>query len=216
MNRSTPAISIIAIAFLTLSAMSLWAQVDSTEAAQPRRDPSGRLTDGEFRARLVDAVKRDSVLLAQFMDSLQSTPEARMRRALTFDPSIWRPTEADRARRAAEIWAAQGFDKVFQNIPRAQLVSVPLGAIAVALGLAEDVSPRIKYTMIATDSVSVVIYSTSADTVRVIISGLQRPGVYDFNWDLKSDDGSKAPMGHYVAEVLVGRRLVVRKRIEVP
>ncbi len=209
-------IPILAFALLVLSVMALSAQVDTTGRIETTRDPSGRTSDSEARARLIEAVKRDSILLAQFLDSLQNSYDARVKRALTFDPAEWRPTDADRARRAAEIWAAQGFDKVFQNIPRVQLVSVPLGAIAVALGLAEDVSPRIKYTMMATDSVSVIVYNTNADTVRVIVSGLQRPGVYDFNWDMKNSAGGKAPMGHYIAEVIVGRRLVLRKRIEVP
>ena len=102
----------------------------------------------ESMARLRDAVKRDSILISQYLDSLRSTPQERMRRALTFSPSEWKPTEADRARRAEEIWRSQGFDKIFGNIPRVQLMSVPLG--------------------------------------------------------------------HYVAEVVVGRRLVLRKRIEVP
>jgi len=192
------------------------AQIDTTQPRRDERDPSGRKTHIDSRQELRDAVKRDSVLISQFLDSLRSTPEERMKRALTFNAADWQPTEADRARRAEEIWKSQGFDKIFSNIPRVQLMSMSLGAIAMALGLTEDVSPRIRYSLLSTDSVSVIVYNTQADTVRVIVNTIQRPGVYDFNWDMIASNGHRATMGHYVAEVIVGRRLVLRKRIEVP
>lgn len=213
-RRSANGFAVALLCLLVFS--SAFAQVDTAGGRNIERDPSGRSTDMESMARLRDAVKRDSILISQYLDSLRSTPQERMRRALTFSPSEWKPTEADRARRAEEIWRSQGFDKIFGNIPRVQLMSVPLGAIAAALGLTEDVSPRIKYTILATDSVSVIVYNTEADTIRVIVNGLQRPGVYDFNWDMNGGDGHRVPLGHYVAEVVVGRRLVLRKRIEVP
>lgn len=183
--------------------------------AVPPPDASGKINPvGPLR--LVDVVKRDSVLISGWLDSLRNTPEARMKRALTLAPSDWMPTAADRARHADELWRAQGFDKIFQNIPRVNLVSVPMGAIWRALGIIEDVTPRIKYTLLRTDSVSVRVYNLQAELVAVVVDGSQRPGVYDFNWNMLGSDGKRVSYGDYIAEVVVGQRLLLRKRIEVP
>jgi len=165
--------------------------------------------------RLRETIRRDSAALRAYMDSLANTPEARMRRNLAMNPSEWMPSAADRARRDEDIKQSQSFDMIHQNIPRAG-VSMSLQAIGRALGLIEDVTPRIEYTLRRTDSVSVKVYDLTARIVRVITNGVQSPGVYSFDWDMLDNVGHRVVAGDYIAEVVVNRRLVLRKRIEVP
>ncbi|MBC8145394.1 MAG: hypothetical protein H7X80_07395, partial [bacterium] len=96
------------------------------------------------------------------------------------------------------------------------LFGVSTGAVFRALGLVEDVTPRITYTLTSTQPVTVKVYNLEAELIAVIVNGSQRPGVYDFEWDLRDMDGKRVPYGNYVAEVIVGRALVLRKRIEAP
>lgn len=176
---------------------------------------SGYLGEPGSMERLLETIRRDSASLRAFMDSLAGTPQAIMRRNLAMNYSDWKPSPADKARRDEEIWRSQSMDKIHQNIPRVG-VSMSMGDIARALGLAEDVTPRIKYTLMRTDSVSVRVYDLTTKLVRVIVSGPQSPGVYSFDWDMLDDTGRKVVAGDYIAEVVVQRRLLLRKRIEVP
>lgn len=175
----------------------------------------GNVSEPSSIERLLETIQRDSALLRAFMDSLAATPQAIMRRNLAMNYRDWMPSEADKARRADEIWRSQGMDKIHQNIPRVG-VSMSMGAIGRALGLVEDVTPRIKYTLMRTDSVSVRVYDLTAKLVRVIVSGPQSPGEYSFDWDMLDDTGRRVVAGDYIAEVVVNKRLLLRKRIEVP
>jgi hypothetical protein len=166
--------------------------------------------------RLRTTVTLDHPMIRDYLDSLQNTPEAIMRRNLAMDPSLWRPTDADRARRDDDIKRSQGWDQIYQNIPRVGF-SIPLSSIGRALGLVEDVTPRIKYTLLATDNVTVKVYDLMARTVAVMVDGVQSPGEYRMDWNMRDDNGHRVSSGDYVAEVVVGgKRLMLRKRIEVP
>jgi hypothetical protein len=50
--------------------------------------------------------------------------------------------------------------------------------IGVFLGIVEDVSPEIIYTLSITADVEVVIYSVSAIRIATIFAGTQKPGKY--------------------------------------
>lgn len=165
--------------------------------------------------RLRETIRRDSALVRAYLDSIANTPLARMRRNLAMNPREWMTSDADRRRRDDEIKNSQSWDDIHQNIPRAG-ISVPLQAIGRALGIIEDVTPRIKYTLTRTDSITVKVYDLTAGIVRVIVNGVQSPGVYDFDWDMADNRGRRVAAGDYIAEVVVNRRLVLRKRIEVP
>jgi len=165
---------------------------------------------------LREVLARDHAMLRAFLDSLANTPLAIMRRNLAMNPRDWMPTEADRARREEDIRRSQGWDMIYRhNVPRIG-VSVPLSSIGQALGLVEDVSPRISYTLLRTDSVSVRVYDLTSRLVGILVDGVQSPGEYRFDWDMNNSMGTRVAAGDYVAEVIVGKRLVLRKRIVVP
>lgn len=81
------------------------------------------------------------------------------------------------------------------------------------LGLVEDVSPTIKYTLSVTAEVEIVIYSVQAIAVATIFKGVQSPGNYTITWNTKDDNGRQQPPGDYIAEIRIGQDKYVRKRI---
>ncbi len=172
---------------------------------------------GYFKLR--EKLLRDSAALHAYLDSIANTPMAIMQRNLVFSYRDWAASAADIARRDEDIKRSQGWDKVFQNIPRVTL-SVPLRSIGQALGLVEDVSPRIKYTVLRTERVTVKVYDISAKLVVVLHDDVQAPGEYRFDWNMCDSTGARVELGNYVAEVIMEskeqRRLLLRKRIEVP
>ncbi len=191
------------------------------DSAKPSNVPQAGARQYETNAALApmrmlrETIRRDSALLRAYMDSLAITPLALMHRNLALNPREWMPTAADTRRRDDDIKQSQSWDQIHQNIPRVG-ASVSLQDIGRVLGLIEDVTPRIKYTLTRTDSITVKVYDLTSRNIRVIVNGVQSPGVYSFDWDLQDNDGQRVVAGDYIAEVIVARRLVVRKRIEVP
>lgn len=90
---------------------------------------------------------------------------------------------------------------------------IPLKTIAGFLGLVEDVSPVIKYTLGIQADVEVVVYSVQATVVATLFKGVQSPGAYTINWNGRDDEGRKMSSGDYIAEVRIGTDRYVRKRI---
>jgi hypothetical protein len=176
---------------------------------EPSRDSLSTINRLRRDARL------DSMYLVLLLDSLDRTMQARMRRNLAMSPADWRSTKSDRDRREADLRRAMDMDFVFPHAYM-PLFSVSTGAVFRALGLVEDVTPRITYTLTHTQQVTVRIYNLEADLIATIVDGSQRPGVYDFEWDFNDASGNRVPYGNYVAEVIVRGTLVLRKRIEVP
>jgi hypothetical protein len=170
----------------------------------------------QWEARMRAELRLDSLGLVAFLDSLANTPEAIRNRNLTFDPKTWQPTEADKARRNADIARALDWQDLHPNLPFTPLLAVPLKSIGQALGLTEDTSPNIKYTLTHTQHVSVKVYDPLANEVVTLVDDVQRPGVYSFEWDMKDAGGQRVHYGDYVAEVIADKQLLLQKRIEVP
>jgi flagellar basal-body rod modification protein FlgD len=95
-------------------------------------------------------------------------------------------------------------------------LQIPLSAIGAFLGLTEDVSPVISYSLESSAEVEVVVYSVQALVIRTLLTAKQYPGSYSITWDGKNDKGIIMPKGDYVAEVRIGKDRIVRKRIVVP
>ncbi|HVZ38422.1 MAG TPA: FlgD immunoglobulin-like domain containing protein [Candidatus Kapabacteria bacterium] len=186
------------------------AHADSVKAALERL---------QWYYRLRERIHGDSLALHRYLDSLDNTRMAIMRRNLTFSSKDWLPTAADRARRDDEIKRSQGWDKVFTNSTRVGF-STPIQGILRAVGLIEDVTPRIAYTLMHTTRVEVTVYDLQAHTVAVLVNDVQSPGEYKFDWNLLDSSGARVETGDYIAEVIAndpdGRKLLLRKRIEVP
>lgn len=168
------------------------------------------------RHLLRDAARQDSLAWLDYLDSLNNTRAAVMRRNMAMTMRDWMPTERDRMTRSQDIARAQDRGFLYREIPRAQLFAIPMSAIGVALGIDEDVTPKINYTLTATQPVTVKVYSLDAALVATMVEGVQSPGVYKLVWDFKDINGIRVPYGNYVAEVMAGNRVLLRKRIEVP
>jgi hypothetical protein len=168
-----------------------------------------------LRGILRHDMRLDSLDLVALLDSLDNSADARMRRNLAMAPSDWMPTEGERRAREEELRRSMDMDFVFPN-SYVQLFGISTGAVFRALGLIEDVTPRIRYTLMRTEPVTVKIYTIQAELVTTLVDSPQRPGEYDFEWDFRDAQGVRVPYGNYVAEVIVGNRLVLRKRIEAP
>jgi len=84
-------------------------------------------------------------------------------------------------------------------------MKVALGDIAQFFGLAEDVSPVIKYNLDFATEVQIVIYSVNASVVATLFDGHQPAGNYSITWNGRDDKGRKLPSGDYVAEVRIGK-----------
>lgn len=166
--------------------------------------------------KLEHVVSHDSAGMIWFLDSIASTPQAVMLRNLAFNARDWQPTEADRARREDDILRSQDYDYIFGGRRYLKLASIPMSDIFTALGLKEDVTPRITYTVTSTQHVTVIIYTLSAVRFVTVVDADQAPGTYRITWDMKSPGGQRAASGDYVAEVIVGNTVALRKRIEVP
>lgn len=93
---------------------------------------------------------------------------------------------------------------------------VSLGQIASFLGLTEDVSPVIKFSVEYADEIDITIYSIQAVAVSNIYKGNLMPGNYKYVWNGRDDKGKKMKSGDYIAEVKIGKYKFFRKRIVVP
>jgi hypothetical protein len=91
---------------------------------------------------------------------------------------------------------------------------IPLSDIGKFLGLVEDYSPIIKYSLDYTTKVQVVIYNMQGIVIAVLAEERQPAGHYVYNWNGKNDDGILQPPGDYIGEVRIGIDKYVRKRIE--
>lgn len=95
-------------------------------------------------------------------------------------------------------------------------MKVSLDAIGRFLGLTEDLSPTITYSLYETAHVEIVIYSVQANVIATIFSGRQVPGNYSYTWNGRNDRGRKMESGDYVGEVRIGKKRFIRKRIYLP
>lgn len=110
-----------------------------------------------------------------------------------------------------------------QSVPFVRTMPTPgvglqasLQDIGVFLGVTEDVSPVISYSIDFTCEVEIVIYSVQAVVISTIYKGMQTPGNYKLTWNLKDDYGRKMPPGDYIAEVRISNVKFIRKRIVIP
>ncbi|MEI6089636.1 MAG: FlgD immunoglobulin-like domain containing protein [bacterium] len=94
-------------------------------------------------------------------------------------------------------------------------MQIPLSAIGKFLGLVEDLSPIIRYTLDYTTKVQVVIYNMQGIVIAVLAEERQPAGNYVYNWNGKNDDGILQPPGDYIGEVRIGIDKYVRKHIEI-
>lgn len=93
---------------------------------------------------------------------------------------------------------------------------VPLSLIGQFLGIVEDVSPEIRYSLDAPNDIEIVIYSMQAKVIATLFKGRQIPGTYEITWNFRDEYGRRMNSGDYIAEVRIGNSKYVRKRIVIP
>ena len=98
-----------------------------------------------------------------------------------------------------------------KTLPRFGTISFE--AIGKLLGLTEDLSSNITYSLDYTTEVEVVVYSISSAVVSTMFRGRQAPGSYTLRWNGRDDTGKPMLPGDYIGEVRVGREKYIRKRI---
>jgi hypothetical protein len=94
-------------------------------------------------------------------------------------------------------------------------MQIPLESIGKIMGLVEDLSPILKYTLDYNTKVQVVIYNMQGIVIAILADERQPAGNYVYNWNGKNDEGILQPPGDYIGEVRIGIDKYVRKRIEV-
>lgn len=94
-------------------------------------------------------------------------------------------------------------------------ISIPLSLIGSLLGLTEDVTPTIRYTVEQPSEVEIVIYSIQAIAIARVLKAPHNAGGYSVTWNLKNDAGFRVPTGDYIAEVRIGNAAYIRKRIRI-
>ena len=169
--------------------------------------------------RIADEIRRDTIRLRALLDSIEQSRQAVIAANLNLDPSEWKPTERDLAERREMIERAQDFEYIYpQDVARVPVMSIPLSSIGQALGLTENVSPRISYRLEATRRMTVIVY-TVLDAIEIVrlVDQVQPPGVYSFDWDFNDSSGRRVLPGSYIVEVIAdSTEMLLRKRIVVP
>ena len=132
-------------------------------------------------------------------------------------PELYIPTGKELVRHQYNIAMSQqtGLPAAIPVTPGAGL-QMPLSAIGAFLGIGEDVSPELSYTLETSSDVEIVIYSVQALVIKTLLKARQFPGKYNLTWDARNDVGNRVPPGDYVAEIRIGKERVIRKRIIIP
>ena len=99
-----------------------------------------------------------------------------------------------------------------QTLPR-NAFSMNLQDIGKFMGLVEDNSPTISYTLNTDVEVEIVIYSMNAKVISILYKGDQAIGSYSRTWNGRDDEGKVVPRGDYIGEVRIGNYKYIRKRI---
>ncbi|MFM8840359.1 MAG: FlgD immunoglobulin-like domain containing protein [bacterium] len=156
-----------------------------------------------------------SLGIARQREQEQENPFAIALRNLDLPPEYYQPQPQELVQREEMIARSQAIPTGRPGGPRGG-ISIGLNEIATYLGLAEDVSPVITYTVEFAMPIKVVVYSTAAREVALMFQGEQTAGTYRLTWNGRDDKGRPMPSGDYVAEVRLGNDRFIRKRITIP
>ena len=134
-------------------------------------------------------------------------------RTMNVPSSIYAPTAQEIVQNRINIANAQYVPGILLYPMGTGNMQVNLGDIGKLLGMQEDVSPRIRYTVDETTEIAIVVYSTQARIITSLFRGIQAPGQYEIVWNGQDDQGRPVYPGDFVAEVRIGSDRIARKRI---
>ncbi len=168
----------------------------------------------------------------RFMDQLQqSAAILEATTALTPPPSAWERAMSNMAMLTPDLIAPTPEQVMAHKLNLQAATYVPgvllypmgtgnlqvgLGAIGRFIGIVEDVSPRLVYSLPEASEVRIAVYSSSALEVRLLFKGIQPAGAYTIDWNGLDDLGHEVVRGDYVAEITIGQNKIIRKRIMWP
>ncbi|MFQ6091535.1 MAG: choice-of-anchor D domain-containing protein [bacterium] len=72
---------------------------------------------------------------------------------------------------------------------------------------------HIDYIVNGRENVSLVIYNSLGQRVRVLVEGPQVPGTYTVTWDGRDDDGNLVPSGMYLYRITIGPTSETKKMV---
>lgn len=180
-------------------------------------------TDVSPLARFQFETRRFSAMWTAAQEMQKLSPREIALANMAVDQRVLEPTARDRE--SYNYGIAQSFTipgiydpyKRYGGLPGVggQGISIPLSLIGSLLGLTEDVSPTIRYTVEQPAEVEITIYSVQAIAIARILKAPQNAGGYAVTWNIRNDAGLQVPIGDYIAEVRIGLQGIVRKRIRV-
>jgi hypothetical protein len=147
---------------------------------------------------------------------LENSPWQLAMKNLETPPEYLMPTFQEKVQHQINILNSQYVPFVRTISPYNTGLNIPLSSIGSLLGLVEDVSPNMKFSLDYYDDVEIVVYSLQAVAVATVYKGRLAPGTYKFTWNLRNDNGLKMPTGDYVAEIKIGIYKYIRKWIKIP
>ncbi|MEY3386427.1 MAG: FlgD Ig-like domain [Bacteroidota bacterium] len=186
--------------------------------------PSSREQDSLYRRALelqITAPARFSIAVRETSTMLMLAARENARRTIwdqidetmNIPASIFKPRDQDVAQYQLTIANAMYVPGVLLRPMGTGNLQVSFADIAKVFGIAEDVSPVIRYVVDDRLQVEIVIYSPQAMIIATIFSGIQEPGTYTITWNGRAQDGKPVTAGEYIAEVRLGQERIMRKRI---
>ncbi len=162
-------------------------------------------------ARFAIDAERAWANITIFRQGLQESPWHTAMRNMTLRADALRPDPVEVANR--QIAIENAMDAGLYRPNATQQLSATFEQIGTVLGLVEDTSPTLSYSVKQTSTVTVVVYSTAATVVATILKKVQQPGSFSVVWNLRDDKGHEMPDGDYVLEARVGDTQVFRKHV---
>jgi hypothetical protein len=153
---------------------------------------------------------------AQVKNLAQEQPWESAQRNLNIPAEFFKPDPIEVVNRREMLQRAQYVPYINTLPPENPTLSASLSTIGRMLGIIEDVTPEIKFSIDYTDEIEITIFSIQASAVATIFKGELSPGSYKYVWNLRDDFGKAMPAGDYIAEVRVGKIKYFRKRIQIP
>ena len=164
--------------------------------------------------RLNNDMQNLAMAWAREQSIAQEQPWESAQRNMQIPSEFLKPSQVEMVLRQEMIQRAQYVPYV-NTLPRGGF-TVGLNTIGVFLGVTEDVSPDIKFSIDRTDDVEITVFSIQAVAVATVFKGELKSGSYNYIWNFRDDKGRSMPSGDYIAEVRVGRTKFFRKRITIP
>jgi hypothetical protein len=167
-----------------------------------------------LRIPLSTRLNNDLRMFSQYLPTVAKKPYSpyeRIRENLDIPPEYFKPSAREMFQHEYNLQQASTYNNTTLYNPNG--LKIPFSMIGSFLGLVEDVSPVMKYTLEYRTRVQVVVYSMNAVIIATMFDGIQSPGDFTYTWNGRDDSGRLLPVGDYVGEVRIGKEKLIRKRI---